>query len=719
MSLQSHLTISNPHKLKVQRSKSFDLTDDRDHHRFDRKDLSYPYTDDERQHLTKEYIDSYDYNVLLSPEDEERIEKNEFLKYNTFLESCKFRRHNYDSLVEKSSDIIQILSDLTFKYDTVTKETYEFQEQSDKLINEYSSYSELNEQVNDYLHYFELLDTFTRRLNNPSPNIVRKNSFKKMLSQLDECLGFIDEHKDFKDYETYNLRFKQCLVRALTLIRNYVVNNLKSIRDDLSAKVRATKVNSVTQDALIYTRFESDSEFLYDVSADLINRAESNEELEGLLSDCFNFYFSTRTRLIQPKIWEHLKLSNDHDTNKTLVQFSQSNISFFTKIFRDEFELFHKIFPRDSKDALLHWFQQLCEPLNDTLRNSVLRESSISALCELATLLDKYYEYDDEEEQQFEMEKLSAYEDNDKPAFANVDLGAVFHPILQDVQSRLVFRAQVYVDENIVKYRPSIKDFQIGHRKKSEAQDDPDPDSSTLTGSSNKNALKNCYPPLNKGISLLSKMYQLVSSSVFDDMAHNIVHDCIISLRQAYHVAKPTIGKLDSELFFLKNLLMLKVQLQTFDIEYVSNETFLDFSGIGDIINKIRNGSSVFNEGGILELVRESVPKVVNNMIDARTELQTELRNIVHEFTEDAVQQIVEPIANPEAETAETDSLNLKDNIEASFPRLKSEIEIFIEDGQIVTSLIDGIQVCIFWYKVRNQIPITNTMPTGISYPKL
>lgn len=137
---------------------------------------------------------------------------------------------------------------------------------------------------------------------------------------------------------------------------------------------------------------------------------------------------------------------------------------------------------------------------------------------------------------------------------------------------------------------------------------------------------------------------------------------------------------------------MLRSQIQNFDIEYVSNETFLDFSGIGDIINKIRNGSSVFNDGGILELVRESVPKVVNNMIDARTELQTELRNIVHEFTEDAVEQIIEPISKANPETAEQDSMKLKDNIEASFPRLKSEIEIFIDNREIVTSLIDGVQ---------------------------
>ncbi|CCH41554.1 Conserved oligomeric Golgi complex subunit [Wickerhamomyces ciferrii] len=689
-----HLSIESPHKAQLKRSKSHQSFKTKNVAEPDTSSLLFPYTQLEKDRLTKEYLESYDYNILLEPELEKQIINNKFSKYQTFIETCEFRQNNYNNLIAKSLDIVKILGELTVKYDTVTKETYEFQEQSDKLINEYNGYMNLNEELKQDLSHFELLESFTRKLNNPSPNIVRKSSFKKLLTQLDECLVFIDQHKDFKDFEVYNLRFKQCLVRALTLIRNYVINNLKNIRDEITGKVAATKVNSVTQDALLYTRFGSDLEFLFDVSSDLVNRAEDSKELEGLLSDCFNFYFGIRTRLVNPKIWEHLNHSTTVDSKKSLVQFAQSNISFFTKVFRDEFELFHKIFPKDSNNALLHWFQNLSEPLNDTLRNSILKESSISSLCELVTLLDKYYEYDDEEEE-FELTAQDE-EDSIKPEFEKIDLGAIFHPILQDVQSRLVFRAQVYVEETIVKYKPSVRDFQIGNRRKSEAtteenKDDPD---SSFALSSNKQDLQDSYKPLSKGISLLSKIYQLVSSSVFDDMAHNIVHDCIISLRNAYKLAKPTIGKLDSELFFLKNLLLLRAQIQNFDIEYVSNETFLDFSGVGEIINKIRNGTSVFNTngGGLVELVRDSVPKVVNNMIDARLELQSELRNVVHEFTEDAVQQIINPITKLSPETAEKDSLALKDNIESSLPRLKGEIELFIDDRQIVTSLIDGIQ---------------------------
>ncbi|CDR37669.1 CYFA0S01e14576g1_1 [Cyberlindnera fabianii] len=666
--------------------------------------LQFPYSDAEKDAMITRYIDSFDYNVLPSAEELKLMDDQQNSKYTRFLESCQFREHNYTELAGHATAIIDELTDLTVKYNAVTTETFEFQSQSDALMEQYNSYISLNEDLKSNLHYYELLTTITRKLNNPSPNIVRRESFRRLLEQLDECIQFCDDHKDHKDHDTFMRRFKQCLTRALTLVRNYVMNHLKTIRDEISAKTANTKPNSVTEDALIYTRFASDGDFLLDVSAELCKRAPDSEEYSGLLNDCYNFYFGIRQRLLQPKITEHINTSTSE--KKSLVTFSQSNISFFTKIYKDEHELFFKFFKTDHEQALSTWFQQLSEPLYDTLRNSILREQSLNSLCELATLLDKYYEYD--EENAFEHDAIlnTASTSTPHPDFTQIDLGTVFEPILQDVQSRLVFRAQAYAQEKIVKYVPTPRDFQISHRRSitrnasvaSTASDSPstplDDDTSLIMESSAAATAKSegWYPPLSKGVALLSKIYQLVSSGVFDDLAHNIVHDCIISLREAYRVAKTTTGNIDADLFLLKNLLMLRNQVQNFDIEYVSSETFLDFSGVGDIISKIRNGDSVLNDDGILGLVKESVPKVVKNMIDARMELQTELRNVVHSFTEDVVKQIVEPLQKSTVETADSDTQQLQQNIEEALPRVKNQAQMFINDPQVVNALIDGIQ---------------------------
>lgn len=614
------------------------------------------------------YLQSFDYSVLMPEEEEERVAAEENLKYTQFLQACDYRGSNYAELMERSNTIIDTLTDLTVKYDNVTKETQQFQSKSDSLIDEHSKYVHLNEELKIQLHYYELLESFTRRLNSPSPNIVRRESFKRMLEQLDQCMLFMEQHPDHKEHDVFTRRFKQCLIRSLTLVRNYVVNNLKSVRDEISSKLNNTKT-AVTQDALIYTRFGSDCAFLKDVTVELCDRASEDEEFLGLLNDCYDTYFGIRSRFLRSRLYTHFQ--SHADGTKSLVQHAQGNISYLTKLLQDEFNLFYEVFPRDYDNCLIQWFKRLSEPLYDDLRNIILRERSLDALCEMITLLDKYYEYD---------EPLA--DDFEEPQFESVNLGQVFEPVLQDVQSRLVFRVQLFAEENIVKYTPTHKDVQIGGRKQTVNDDE-------FMGG--KKATGDWYPPLIKGVGLLSKIYELVSSSVFDDLAHNIVHDCIISLKNAYALAL-SIGPLDAHLFLLKNLLMLKEQLQQYDIEYVSSDTALDFSGIGDIIQKIREGTSVFSEGGLLGLVQESVPRVVRSMIDARQELQLELRNVVHLFTDDAVKLMVEPLSREREATALDDCRELRDNIESMLPRFKTQIEVFITEAGIITALIDGIQ---------------------------
>lgn len=647
--------------------------------------IIFPLTESEKLKVSQAYNDSFNFRVLTTPEEQKQMDYQQNLKYTQFLQSCDYRQHTYSDLINDSDEIITSLAKLTFMYDTVTKETEEFQKKSDSLLKEYTSIVKLGEDVKDELHYYEMLDAFTRKLNNPSPNIVRKESFRKMVEQLDECLKFVKDHPQHKEHEVFERRFKQCLIRSLTLIRNYIINNLKTVRDEINSKLSSAK-SAVTQNALIYTRFGADCAFLKDVSYELCVRAGEDQEFQGLLNDCYNNYFSIRSKLISPLLKEQFQ--SHHNDKKPLVQHAQTNILFFTQVLENEFELFYKVFSTDSGNALRNWFQQLGEPLHDDLRNIILKETSIVSLTEMITLLNKYYEYEDDH---FENEYDESGSTHEGERFENVDLGAVFEPILQDLQSRLVFRTQIFVEENIVKYKPSAKDFQIGARKHS-IRDVTGADNELVSTAYSKTGLKDWYTPLEKGISLLSKIYELVSSSVFDDLAHHIVHDCIISLKQAYEVGVHAVGKFDADLFLLKNFLVLKERVQEFDIEYVSSETFLDFSGVGDIIHKISNGESVFKSQGLLGLVQESVPRVVKNMIDARQELQLELRNVVHIFTQDVVSQICVPIKEQEVSSALDDSRELRDNIEATLPRIKQQIELFIDDENVITALIDGIQ---------------------------
>lgn len=215
--------------------------------------------------------------------------------------------------------------------------------------------------------------------------------------------------------------------------------------------------------------------------------------------------------------------------------------------------------------------------------------------------------------------------------------------------------------------------------------------------------LQTYYPPLLKTLALLSKIYEMINSVVFDDLAHHVVHDCIVSLRNAYDmVIKSSAGKsdfnnLDISLAYLKNLLMLRDSIQNFNIQYTVNETYLDFSGAEGFFKSLKeNGRNVLKKtksSSILTLARELVPKVVNNMVDARTELISELRNVIKDFTESTSLELIDDTLDINSdEDLLSKNVKLRENIKARLPRIYEQILNYIDDQEIVTNLLDAVQ---------------------------
>src|SRR5271169_3390391 len=110
------------------------------------------------------------------------------------------------------------------------------------------------------------------------------------------------------------MRFRQCMTRALTLVRVYFINSLKGISNDIyqriAAKVYISLVNSelmkamneTTQSALLYAKFRSNSAPLKNVVREIEQRSHDHEEYASLLNECYQSYFGIRLRLIAPII---------------------------------------------------------------------------------------------------------------------------------------------------------------------------------------------------------------------------------------------------------------------------------------------------------------------------------------------------------------------------------------------------------------------------------
>ncbi|AJU49785.1 Cog3p [Saccharomyces cerevisiae YJM451] len=665
---------------------------------------------------------------------------NKYLYYTTYLDQLNIKIDEYKVVLDQTRQVNDQLDSSIKKFRKISQDTGAFIEETKTIYEKQSKLSNLTESIPKALHYFEVLDPIMRRLNHAtSPAIVKKSSFTTMLATIDESLRFLDENSDLKDAAAYRIKFKQCLIRACELISHFLTNLLKQTNQEILDKTKnknsLTGLPSTTRDAFLYSKFYTIADTFKTQVSEIVKRSNEkaynkyHDELNSILYECFNHYFQTRLRLLTPVIWSHIDEIVVKDKDQGLVKFIQDGKVYFQQLCADEYKLFVEFFPeKECRFKINQWFLQLCEPLYDSIRVRVLKETDICTLCDSVTLFAPYYEFEEGSEEYVKQ-------------FTDIQYDKLFEPIVQKVQARLILRVQIYVQQNILSYRPSRDVFMISNRRRKSktslqggnedattSDDNPDPllesylssfkNRSILPISPNDaddkcidseestdkiSQLQTYYPPLLKTLALLSKIYEMINSVVFDDLAHHVVHDCIVSLRNAYDmVIKSSAGKsdfnnLDISLAYLKNLLMLRDSIQNFNIQYTVNETYLDFSGVEGFFKSLKeNGRNVLKKtksSSILTLARELVPKVVNNMVDARTELISELRNVIKDFTESTSLELIDDTLDINSdEDLLSKNVKLRENIKARLPRIYEQILNYIDDQEIVTNLLDAVQ---------------------------
>lgn len=665
---------------------------------------------------------------------------NKYLYYTTYLDQLNIKIDEYKVVLDQTRQVNDQLDSSIKKFRKISQDTGAFIEETKTIYEKQSKLSNLTESIPKALHYFEVLDPIMRRLNHAtSPAIVKKSSFTTMLATIDESLRFLDENSDLKDAAAYRIKFKQCLIRACELISHFLTNLLKQTNQEILDKTKnknsLTGLPSTTRDAFLYSKFYTIADTFKIQVSEIVKRSNEkaynkyHDELNSILYECFNHYFQTRLRLLTPVIWSHIDEIVVKDKDQGLVKFIQDGKVYFQQLCADEYKLFVEFFPeKECRFKINQWFLQLCEPLYDSIRVRVLKETDICTLCDSVTLFAPYYEFEEGSEEYVKQ-------------FTDIQYDKLFEPIVQKVQARLILRVQIYVQQNILSYRPTRDVFMISNRRRKSktslqggnedattSDDNPDPLlESYLSSFKNRNILpispndaddkcidseestdkisqlQTYYPPLLKTLALLSKIYEMINSVVFDDLAHHVVHDCIVSLRNAYDmVIKSSAGKsdfnnLDISLAYLKNLLMLRDSIQNFNIQYTVNETYLDFSGAEGFFKSLKeNGRNVLKKtksSSILTLARELVPKVVNNMVDARTELISELRNVIKDFTESTSLELIDDTLDINSdEDLLSKNVKLRENIKARLPRIYEQILNYIDDQEIVTNLLDAVQ---------------------------
>lgn len=674
----------------------------------------HPFTPDERDKLldNSEWIKDEKGDVAW-PDDDPLVRSEDALAQELWLRTYA-QAAACTKALSSADRLSQLLDGLCVGLGNVENDTLAFKDTCDALVTREHWLDELHAGIDRGLRVYDALDRATRRLAAPGSDIVRGKEFQALLADLDQGIAFFAEHPDFVDADLYAMKYRQCMTRALSLCHEYFTSRVRNLQASVAAdEARIEKqagagsgvLGEATRQALLYGKFEDDAPILQPVANEIASRAQDHDEYAGLLDQCVRAYCGVRNKLLGPMLAQQaaqtaMSSSSGQTTpgaadassggGTTFVQACVRSLTFYRDLFDREARLFGLFFDVDAcRDELQNWLMDLSEPLHDSLRQRIIRETEIASLCELITVLLPYVDDTTEHDEL-------------------VNLALLFNPILKDVQYRLVFRTQQTIDRDIARYVPQPDDLaQVGHRrKKSSVGQQPSPDKANGEHAppvadqeqskyqfDTTAIVEGWYPPLRTAVTILSQIYQLINSSIFDDLAHRILHESIGALNKVSEVAQSRLGAMEAQLFLMKQLLVLRAQIVEFDIEAAPTEVQVDFSGLAGVISRIRTEGVQLNSSSILNLARESVPKVVNNMLDAKAELYAQLKNAIHSFTEHAVKAITKSIIqDPKPSTAVEDTRRLRQETQQELPRIRNVIRTYISDDRTVDILIDSIE---------------------------
>lgn len=280
---------------------------------------------------------------------------------------------------------------------------------------------------------------------------------------------------------------------------------------------------------------------------------------------------------------------------------------------------------------------------------------------------------------------------------SQLDFGQLIQSTLQDTQNRIAFRTSAVIRDEIERFIPKPEDLDYpgkcarSRRRSSAASGSQSPlanDPAVVEGVFDTETMfTGWYPTLRKCIWLLSKIYRLVNSTVFDDLAHTIVHATTLSLVAASQsLSKLKSDPADSQLFLIRHFLLLKEQLVAFDIEFTHQpDVNIDFSTLTGTFSSLRTAGSLFSPNGLFTLVKTAaIPKVITSMLDAKTELDIRLRTAIRDFVAHWANRMTEGIKGASNRLAAADSpdpaARVKTAVEREVPLLRKKIGEYIDD---------------------------------------
>ncbi|XP_047330170.1 conserved oligomeric Golgi complex subunit 3 isoform X2 [Impatiens glandulifera] len=548
-------------------------------------------------------------------------------KYQHYVNNLTERIQTCDGILQKVDETLNLFSDLQLQHEAVATKTKTLHDECDRLLMEKQKLIEFAEALRNKLNYFDELENVAANFYSPNMNVANGN-FLPLLKRLDECISYIEANSQYAESGVYLVKFRQLQSRALGMLRTHVLFVLRNTASQVQAAMRSNSVNKShasegIDPSIIYVRFKAAANELKPVLEEIESRA-SRKEYVQILAECHRIYCEQRLSLVKGIVQQKI---SEFSKKETLPSLTRSGCAYLMQVCQLENQLFSHFFPSSSEDAssLSPLINPLSTYLYDTLRPKLIHEANLDILCELVEIL--------------KVEVLGEQLSRRTESLAG--LRPILDRILEDVHERLTFRARTHIRDEIANYLPLDDDLDYPAKleKLSEIK------SGTTIDDENTDVFKTWFPPLEKTLSCLSKLYRCLEQTVFTGLAQEAVEVCSLSIQKASKQVAKRSSPMDGQLFLIKHLLILREQIAPFDIEFSVTYKELDFSHVLDHLRRILRGqASLFDWSRSTSLARTLSPRVLESEIDAKKELEKSLKSTCEEFIFSVTKLVVDPM---------------------------------------------------------------------------
>uniref|UniRef100_A0A8C9NFA6 Conserved oligomeric Golgi complex subunit 3 n=1 Tax=Serinus canaria TaxID=9135 RepID=A0A8C9NFA6_SERCA len=568
-----------------------------------------------------------------------QMDQDEGAKYRQMKDYLSGFQEQCDAILNDVNSALQHLESLQKQYLFVSTKTGTLHEACEQLLKEQSELVDLAENIQQKLSYFNELENINTKLNSPTLS-VNSEGFIPMLAKLDDCIAYISSHPNFKDYPVYLTKFKQCLSKAMHLIKTYTVNTLQNLTTQL---MKRTLIEQVEQ------------------------RSEKMPEYQQVLNEIHQCYLDQRELLLGPSIASTVTELTSQN-NRDHCALVRSGCAFMVHVCQDEHQLYNEFFtkPTPKLDELL---EKLCLSLYDVLRPMIIHVIHLETLSELCGILKNEML---EDHVQNNAEQLGAF-------------AAGVKQMLEDVQERLVYRTHIYIQTDITGYKPAPGDLaypdklemmeQIAQSLKEEQKKLPseasfsdvrleDPESCSLVKSGSAESLNPrhqstispadlhgmWYPTVRRTLVCLSKLYRCIDRAVFQGLSQEALSACIQSLLGAADSISKNKTQVDGQLFLIKHLLILREQIAPFHTDFTIKEISLDLKKTRDAAFKILNPKAVSrffrlnSNNALIQFLLEGTPEIREHYIDSKKDVDRHLKSACEQFIQQQTKQFIDQL---------------------------------------------------------------------------